>query len=74
MVCVCKAERARPPAHYLSSSNSNRSGAEHEGRKLNVWESDLFLINKRKQTFGRKINLSWIEREKHKMSFVMANR
>ncbi len=74
MVCVCKAERARPPPRPSVQLNSNRSGAEHEGRKLNVWESDLFLINKRKQTFGRKINLSWIEREKQKMSFVMANR
>ncbi len=73
MVCVCKAERARPPVH-LSSSTPTGAGQNTRGEKLNVWESDLFLINKRKQTFGRKINLSWIEREKQKMSFVMANR
>lgn len=56
MVCVWKAERARPPApllHWTSPLRANRSGAEHEERKPDVWESDLFLLDKTKQSLEK---------------------
>lgn len=45
---------------------------KHAGRKLDVWDSNLFLINKRKQTLKRNINLSG-KGEKQNMYFVMQN-
>lgn len=40
-----------------------------KARKLDVWENDLFLINKRKQTLKRNINLSG-KGEKQKTYFM----